>query len=126
MTSDLDITTLTLEPSVRLIVGVSLKKDSLPVLFKSRDPRRGTDQPSPRGRAPSEASGYFQVLPGSSPITGWQGLTPWKTFTSYPLPACPGALGLWLQAEVRTMLPARLFHGIDTERRGGGSPPLAP
>ena len=30
---------------------------------------RGTDQPSPYGRAPSEAFGYFQVLPGSSPIT---------------------------------------------------------
>ena len=30
---------------------------------------RGTDQPSPRGRAPSEASGCFLVLPGSSPIT---------------------------------------------------------
>ena len=23
---------------------------------------------------------------------GWLGLTPWGTFTSYPLPACPGAL----------------------------------
>ncbi len=30
---------------------------------------RGTDQPSPYGRAPPEAFGYFQVLPGSSPIT---------------------------------------------------------
>jgi hypothetical protein len=29
----------------------------------------GTDQPSPYGRVPSEAFGYFQVLPGSSPIT---------------------------------------------------------
>ena len=25
---------------------------------------------------------------------GWLGLTPWKTCTSYPLPACPGALSL--------------------------------
>ena len=33
---------------------------------------------------------------------GWRGLTPWKTFTSYPLPACPGALGSWLTREVPT------------------------
>ncbi len=26
--------------------------------------------------------------------SGWLGLTPQWTFTSYPLPACPGALGL--------------------------------
>ncbi len=30
---------------------------------------RGTNQPSPYGRAPSEAFGYNLVLPGSSPIT---------------------------------------------------------
>jgi hypothetical protein len=35
----------------------------------SRDDTVTRDQPSPCGRALSEASGYFQVLPGSSPIT---------------------------------------------------------
>ncbi len=35
----------------------------------SRDDTVARDQPSPCGRAPSEASGYLQVLPGSSPIT---------------------------------------------------------
>ena len=35
----------------------------------SRDDTVARDQPSPCGRAPSEAFGYFQVLPGSSPIT---------------------------------------------------------
>ncbi len=39
--------------------------------------------------------------------SGWLGLTPQWTFTSYPLPACPGALRLWLQAEVRAMSPVR-------------------
>ncbi len=35
----------------------------------SRDDTLARDQPSPCGRAPSEAFGYLQVLPGSSPIT---------------------------------------------------------
>ena len=35
----------------------------------SRDDAVARDQPSPYGRAPSEAFGYLQVLPGSSPIT---------------------------------------------------------
>jgi hypothetical protein len=35
----------------------------------SRDDIVAHDLPSPCGRAPSEVSGYLQVLPGSSPIT---------------------------------------------------------
>ena len=44
------------------------------VRLVSRDDTVARDQPSPCGRAPSEASGYFLVLPGSSPITDPQPL----------------------------------------------------
>ena len=36
--------------------------------------------------------------------SGWLGLTPQWTFTSYPLPACPGALRSWLDAVVGSRL----------------------
>ncbi len=39
-----------------------------PIRLVSRDDTVARDQPSPYGRAPSEAFGYNLVLPGSSPI----------------------------------------------------------
>ena len=51
------------------------------------------------------------ALAGSPCITrgrrGWLGLTPWKTCTSYPLPACPGARSSGSKARVPGTSPPR-------------------
>ncbi len=50
--------------------------------------------------------------------SGWLGLTPQWTFTSYPLPACPGALAFWLTSEVPD-LPIEVRSSPDNRHSGG-------